>query len=232
MTALCQGQKNSYNDWFDMNLKGNPKSVKEISIFPLDDFTNPKLNIYLNSTVNQMLFIDEFYFDSLGIISKEFHKDILDTIGRWIDYKTKKIIQYKDSIIVIGFFPNGQEAWREKRYLEKNEFLRSKIHDFPNIDTTMLERDKNNRVVKSHYHLIGTDSETLIIIDNEFNEKGDIILQKSFNKRFGIMYDTPSVSETVTTFSYIYDSFNNWICKISMRDNNINMITQREIKYK
>jgi hypothetical protein len=233
MTILCQGQNNSYNDWFDMNLKEKPKLVKEISIFPLDDFSNPELKIYLNSTINQMLFIDEFHFDSLGLILKEFHKDILDTIGHWIDYKTeKKVIQYKDSIILIGFFPNGQEAWKEKRYLEKNEFLSSRIRDFPNIDTTLFERDKNNRVIKSYYHLIGTDSQAIILIDNKFDDNGDLILQKSLEKRFGIMYRTPSINETVTAFSYIYDSFNNWIFKISMRDNKINMITQREIKYK
>ena len=48
---------------------------------------------------------------------------------------------------------------------------------------------------------------------------------------FSGMYDTPSVSETITSFSYIYDSLKNWICKISMQDNKINMITQREFQY-
>ena len=127
-SVFCLGQKNSYNDWFDKNLKGKPKTITEVSIFPLTDFTNSSLKLYLDSKVNQMLFIDEFHFDSLGLISKEFHKGIFDTVGLWTDYKTIKTTHFKDSIIMIGHFPNGQESWKEKRYLDKNGFLLCKIN--------------------------------------------------------------------------------------------------------
>ena len=55
--------------------------------------------------------------------------------------------------------------------------------------------------------------------------------QKRLDKRFGGMCDRPSVNETITTYSYIYDWLTNWIFKISMNDNKINIITQREIQY-
>ncbi len=232
ISVLCQGQINHYNDLFDLNLKEKPKSIKVISIFPLNDFTNPRNKIYLNSTVNEMLTIDEFHFDSKGLISKEYHKSIIDTSGRWINSKTKKMIDYKDSIIVVGLFQNGQEAWKEKRYLNKSEFLICKIYDFPNIDTLKIERDKNNRIIKSYRHNIGPDSQTIVKLTNKYNSNGDILIQISYIKHFGFVYgNSPSIREEVTDFKYIYDNKNNWIIRTAINDNKISEITQREILY-
>jgi hypothetical protein len=43
--------------------------------------------------------------------------------------------------------------------------------------------------------------------------------------------EKPSFLETTTIFSYTYDSHKNWIVKVSMSDNEVSTITQREIKY-
>ena len=232
ISILCQGQINSYNDLFDLNLKGKPKSIKEISIFPLNDFTNPRNTVFLNSTVNEMLTINEYHFDSTGLISKEYHKNLFDTIGRWTDSKTRKMTHYKDSIIVVGLFPNGQEAWKEKRYLDKSKFSNCKIYDFPHVDTLKIERDKNNRIIKSYNHNIGPDSQTIVKLTNKYNSNGDILTQISYIKHFGLMYgNSPSIREIVTEFKYVYDNKNNWITRTAINDNKISDITQREILY-
>jgi hypothetical protein len=168
----------------------------------------------------------------MGLISKEYHKNINDTIGRWIDSKTRKMTHYKDSIILVGLFPNGQEAWKEKRYLDKSEFLNSKINDFPNVDTLKIERDRNNRIIKSYNHTIGPDSQTIVKLTNKYNSNGDINTQISYIKHFGLMYgNSPSIREIVTDFKYIYDNKNNWILRTAINDNKIYEITQREILY-
>ena len=232
MTVLCHGQKNNYNDWFDMNLKVKPVSIKEVSIFSLTDFLKPNLKMYLNSTLNQMFFVDEFHFDSNGLISKEYHKNILDTTGRWQDYKTRRLTQYKDSILVTDFYKNSREkSLNEKRYLDEKGFLRRMIRTIPETDTIINERDQNNRIIKSYTSIQGTDTFSIIKIENEYNENGDIKIEKRWTRRSGPMYNKPSIEEVKTFFNYIYDSFNNWIVKVSIIHNEVSIITQRSIKY-
>ncbi|OFX34737.1 MAG: hypothetical protein A2X08_00980 [Bacteroidetes bacterium GWA2_32_17] len=232
-TVLCYGQTNKYNDWFDFNLKGSPKIIKEVSVFSLTDFLNPVLVSFLNSSVKSLFFIDEYYFDSLGVITTEFHKSISDTTSKWQVNRKKTIINYKDSIIKISYIPNCKdlvESCREKKKLVENEFVYCKITDC-SIDTVIYERDKNNMIIKIYDHFIGTDFQIISVIENELNENGDIKLQKRISKNWGVMSDKPSIRKTITTYKYIYDSYNNWILKLSIIDKEINMVTQREIKY-
>ena len=229
LTVLCFGQENKYNDWFDLNLKGKPKSIKEIKVLSLTLTTSKDQESYLDLPFNLMLIIDEFYFDTSGILSKEYHKDHLNKVGRWTNYKIEKISQNGDSIILSCFESNIKMKWREEIQLDSNNFIRSKIVEY---DTIRYERDYLNRITKSKRFLVGVDFPRKIEDEYEYNENGDIKSEKRVIEYLVLNTpEKPSISETTTIFSYTYDSHKNWIVKISMSDNEVSYITQREIKY-
>jgi hypothetical protein len=221
---MCFGQ-NKYNDWFDLNLKGKPKSVKEVSLTSFTDFLTRELNASLHSNLE----IDEYYFDTLGLISKKFSKDYYETNGYWLDYSKIDILNFQDSIILIDSVSDRHEDWRERKYLDKNQFLKRRVSEIPMFPQTFIyQRDEFNRIIevdRDSYHI---DSGVKIKTIYELNANGDIVCEKNHIEWF---YKKSSFEDKITTYQYVYDTKNNWIIRISITDNGISKITQREIKY-
>ena len=227
ITSICIGQPKNHADLFDFNLKGEPKSIKEISIFSLSDtsFFNYPYDLSKTSM------IDEYQFDSVGNIVKERHKWFLSPpLDRWIDYSQKEAFDYKDSVVTIYTFPG--ETSQIRRYYDEQGYLIKKISNF-NRDTTTYLRDSNHRIKSSYEYYCGIDTEEIIEKQNEYYSNGDIQKEKRYIKSFGASYQEcgPSIQNTVSEFKYIYDSRNNWIIKITYENDEISLITQREIKY-
>ena len=226
-TVLCHGQQNSYNDWFDFNLQGQPKSTKEITIFSLVDtlFFNETQNLKRSST------IEEYQFDSIGNIVKKRSKWYLSPPSdNWIDYSYKDVSNYKDSLIT--FYNFCGVKIESKKYFDNYGYLAKEIYN--KCDTSVFSRDSYHRIKTSYMHFYGTDSESIIMTDNEYNLNGDICKENKYVKNFGLSYEEsgPSIHENVYDYKYFYDSKNNWIIKVTFENNNISSITQREIKYK
>ena len=227
ITNFVSFGQNKYTDWFDLGLKGKPISLKEIEIFSLSNFLEPNMSFYYNSTVKSSVFVKEYYFDTFGLISKLYKKDIIDTSGRWFDLSTGKIEHYKDSIIIT----EKEGWWKEKRFLDKNEFLKTKIVGPLGYDTMVFERDSNDRIIKEYRHFYSVDFGKIIKTSYELNDKGDVVLEKKMIKSFNVNYDEPSINDNITNYQYFYDIKNNWILRISIIDNKVSTITQRTIQY-
>jgi len=227
ITNFVSFGQNKYTDWFDLGLKGKPISLKEIEIFSLSNFLEPNMSFYYNSTVKSSVFVKEYYFDTFGLISKLYKKDIIDTSGRWFDFSTAKIEHYKDSIIIT----EKEGWWKEKRFLDKNEFLKTKIIGPLGYDTMVFERDSNDRIIKEFRHFYSVDFGKIIKTSYELNDKGDIVLEKRMIKSFNVNYDEPIIIDNITNYQYFYDKKNNWILRISIIDNKVSTITQRTIQY-
>jgi hypothetical protein len=229
LTISCFGQENRYNDWFDLNLKGKPKSIKEITVLSLTLTTSVGQEEYLDLPFNQMLIIGEFYFNPSGILIKEYHKDHFDNAGKWTNYKIERFSQKGDSIVLSCFESNSKMKWQEERQLDSNNFIRCRVVEY---DTIRYERDYLNRIIKSRRFLIGIDFPRKIEVEYEYNENGDIKSTKEVIAYLALNTpEKPSIRETTTFFSYTYDFHKNWIVKVSMSDNEVSTITQREIKY-
>lgn len=229
LSMFCLGQKNRYNDWFDMNLKGKPKSVKETTIFSLNFMTGQDSEELSGTPLSMALIVDEFYFDSLGLISKQYHKNFLQSNGQWTYYRTEDYTRYQDSIILPCFNQKGQELWREKRYLDKNEFLSRKLIDY---DTTIYRRDSFNRIQTSHAYSVNIDNPILTDIENEYDTTHDVRIEKRRDENLIFRNKAaPSVEESISTYDYVYDSQHNWILKVCRGGGEISTITEREIKY-
>jgi hypothetical protein len=228
---ISYGQKNNYSDWFDFNLKAKPKSTKEITLLALPTYFKPDFLEYLNNSLKLNAFVDEYYFDTLGLISKEFHKAPVDTMGQWTDYSKMKVIQYKDSIILINYYSDNSEAWREKRFLDKDGYMRCKIVDSACPDTVMFKRDSNNRIIKKFRSWYCIDYGQKVNTEYALNENGDISLERQINDSISSDNYGPLNNKDLLRYEYIYDTNFNWVIKVTYQDNEIILITQREIKY-
>ena len=227
ITNFVSFGQNKYTDWFDLGLKGKPISLKEIEIFSLSNFLEPNMAFYYNSTVKSSVFIKEYYFDKIGLVSKLYEKNIIDTIGHWFDFSNAKIEQYKDSIIIT----EKEGWWKEKRFLDKNEFLKTKIIGPLGYDTVVYERDSNDRIIKEYRHFNSVDFGKIIKTNYELNDRGDIVLERKLIKSFSVYYDEPSIENNITNYQYFYDTKSNWILRIRIVDNKVSTITQRTILY-
>jgi len=226
ITLVCQGQQCNYSDWFEFNLKGEPKNIKDISIYSLFDTTFFNLSCDLKSCS----VINEFQFDSLGFIVKKRDKQYsYSCFTKWIDYCNYEAKNYKDSII--GIYNLGGENIEIKRFYDKTGYLIKEI--FAKSDTSIFSRDSNHRIIGSYVHLYGTDFDIVTIKNIEYNLNGDIQKEKVTEDYSTINCEDceSSRKENEFEYKYIYDSYSNWIVKIRCENNVISMITQREITY-
>lgn len=226
ITLISQGQQSNYNDWFEFNLKGKPKKIKDISIYSLSDTTFLNLPCELKSCS----VIDEFQFDSLGFIVRKRDKQYnFSLFTKWIDYSVSKAINYKDSIIAI--YNLSGENIEIKRFYDQDGFLIKEIFD--KTDTSLFSRDLSHRIKTSYVHFYGTDFNIITIKNLEYNINGDIQQEKRSEKYSTINCEEcqSSTKEYVYEYKYIYDPFKNWILKICFVNDKISMITQREIIY-
>lgn len=231
ISLISYSQKNNYNDWFDFNLKAKPRSTKEITLLALTTYFKPDFSEYLNNSLKLNAFVDEYYFDTLGLISKEFHKTPADTVGQWTDYSKMKLILYNDSIILINYYSDRSETWREKRFLDINGYMRCKIVDSACPDTVVFKRDSNNRIIKKFRNWYCIDYGQKVNTEYELNENGDISLERVLNDSISCDNYGPSRNKDLLRYEYLYDTNLNWVIKLTYQDNEIILITQREIKY-
>jgi hypothetical protein len=231
ITLISQGQQCYYSDWIEFNLKENPKSVREISLLSFSDYTKEDFLVYFNNSLKWNFELHEYYFDTIGFISKEFHKYPIDTLGYWRDYSTKKILQDKDSIIITFFDSDGYKTRIETRYLDKYGFISRKIDDCHCPDTVIYTRDFNNRIIKEYRNWYCIDYGQKIYTDFELNDNGDIKYKKEIIYPDQFECEEPCSSILEEKFEYNYDSNGNWIIKITYMNNEILSITQREINY-
>jgi hypothetical protein len=228
ISLISYGQKNNYNDWFDFNLKAGPRSVKEITLLNLTTFFEPDFTAYLNSSLKLNAIVDEYYFDTLGLVSKEYHKNILDTLGRWIDYSKMDLFQFRDSIIIVSYYSDGDEEWREKRFLDHNGYICSKIIESFCPDTIVFKRDSHNRIIEKYRNWYCIDYGKKENTVYELNDNGDIITER----RKEIIADSQEANEkSIIRYEYIYDANLNWVIKVTHYDNEILSITQRKLEY-
>lgn len=231
ISFVCNGQNNTYSNWFDLNLKGTPKSIKEIELLSLTEYFKPEFSVYLNNSLKWNSLVNQYYFDTLGVISKEFHKSVLDTTGRWTDYSKMKTLQYEDSIVLINYDSDGDEAWRERRFLDKNKFIRCKIIDSFCPDTVIFERDSNNRIIKEYRSFYCIDYGQKINTVYELNDNGDVKFEKAFIHSIVFDCKEPCNNKSMIRYEYIYDAKLNWIIKVTFMNNEVLSVTQREIQY-
>jgi len=220
-------QISPYNDSFDFNLKGNPKSIKEVSLFSMTD----SILFNLHNDFTMLSSINEYKFDTSGNIIKEYSKWVFSPSGSWRDYSQKETFNYKDSVITL-YHDKYSDKYEVRRYYDEQGYLIRKIST-SSPDTIIYKRNLDHRIYQSYEHYIGTDSQQITTLSNEYNSNGDVQKQKRCDKRFGIMYidSGPSIHETIYEYKYIYDSANNWIMKISFINDSISEITQRKINY-
>lgn len=223
------GQKR-HCDWFDMNLKGKPSYVKEISIYSLSDITSPEYE-NLNSTLNNLLAINEYYFDSIGCIEREIHKSYTDYFDSETDtlYKTETVC-YKDSIVTKKYFSGKQLVSNEVKIFDKTGYLeRINLEGF--MDGFIIyERDSNHQIKTIIEDLTGIDtrSKTKNVLFR--NSLGDIINKKTELELITASDNSTEIKNTTETYKYIYDSNNNWIVKTTFYNDSLVLITQRLIK--
>jgi hypothetical protein len=219
----CNNQIKLYNDWFDMNLSGNPKCVKEMTILSLIDSAFPQID----SLPNDFTIKHEYYFDSNGILIKEFQNIWPNPKGDWIEYR--EYVNYKDSVIVKGYSTFGNSgSFMEKRLLDKNGYMIIKT----NLrDTIQYLRNSNNKIERKIEHLIGIDSPMDRKTEFKYNDHGDIEFE-NISEIACLFGGKLNKYEDNNRYKYIYDDTGNWIIQICLTDSKINSITQRAIIYK
>jgi hypothetical protein len=141
-------------------------------------------------------------------------------------------LHYKDSIILINYYSDGDEAWREKRFLDNNGYLSSKIVDSSCPDTVIYKRDSKNRIVEKYRNWFCVDNGQRENTEYELNDNGDVILERSLKHGFAFFDSDESLSNiSEIRYDYIYDANLNWVVKVAYQDDEILSITQRELKY-
>jgi hypothetical protein len=223
ITLSCDNHNERYSDWFDMNLKGDPRSVHEVSILPPIDTTFPNVDL----TNRDFSLIHEYFFNSAGMLTKEFQYVWQNPNRSWINYK--EYSTYQDSIVVQGHFTgSGGGDFKEVRFLDKNGYMVRKIIL---RDTVYYHRTSKHKIERKYEHLIGIDSPMKRRTDLKYNDHGDIEYEKLIEIQFLINGESLPF-EIVNQYQYIYDNNDNWIIKICLNDSNISSITQRKITYK
>lgn len=238
-------QVNPQNDWFDMNLKGKPKKITNISTDSLSYFANKNHKKLKKERFSD---IEEYFFDNKGFISKECYKysGLSNIICN--DYAILKRKIDKDSIIFYNCLKNGGIEKKFKYILDGKGFLKSKIYySYAGGDSIQFTRDDKNRIIKSYNASHGVDSSFKEIKEFQYNDNNDVAFEKEEKESFiGIFFVEedengkevasdykPDIykNEYKTSYKYTYDKHNNWICKIALRDGKIKSVTYREIKY-
>lgn len=223
------GQK-KHCDWFDMNLKGKPSYVKEISIYSLSDIISPEYK-NLGSTLYNLLAINEYYFDSIGCIKREIHKNYTDNFDSGADtlYKTETI-SYNDSIVTKKYFSGKQLVSNEVKIFDKTGYLeRINLQGF--VDGSIIyERDSNHQIKTIIEDLTGIDTSSKTKNILKRNSLGDIIYKKTELELVTALDSSMEIKNTTETYKYIYDINNDWILKTTFYNDSLTLITQRIIK--
>lgn len=232
ISSLSFSQIGINDDYFDLNLKNKPKKVISISNFSFHDYFQDEYRYLLEYTLISQIQLHHMYFDSLGRISKEFFSDVMHPCGRWEIQNYNLTQYYNDSIVRFEKLPNGTMILKEKRYLNKlghsSEII---INNQLLKDTLTFVRGDDNRIKESYRKSYGIDTDQIIKTLYTRNEIGDIVVEQSFEERDGALWKEPEILETITTYKYVYDDYNNWIIRITFENGEIQLITSRQIEY-
>lgn len=218
----CYSQHKINNDWFDFNLKAQPKSVAEIETVSLLTFFES--TDFFNSPCKLMMESNEFTFDAGGYLLTERHKRFYDSIEHSINYGKIKRNYVNDSTIVLRSVVNRMI---EKITLDKDGFIKMRIKD---RDTIQYTRNARHAIIRTYHSMTGIDTKVIIVQENELNENGDII--RMTEKRLDI--DVSPKEERVivmTDFTYTYDKKGNWISRVGTLNREVTSIAQRKIVY-
>jgi hypothetical protein len=238
-------QVNPQNDWFDMNLKGKPKKITNISTDSLSYFANKNHKKLKKERFSD---IEEYFFDNKGFIIKKCDNYFGPSKIKCYDYSALKRKDDKDTILFYNSLKNGGIEKKFKHILDDKGFLKSKIY-YSDIggDSIQFTRDDKNRIIKSYNASHGVDSSFKEIKEFQYNDNNDVVFEKEQSENnFGTLFfeEDENGKEVVsdykpyinkneykTSYKYTYDKHNNWICKIALRDGKIKHVTYREIKY-
>ncbi len=220
-----------YYDWFDMNLKGKPTYVKEISIYSLSGLTSKEYEFFLDSTLNNFLAINEYYFDTNGCVSREAHKNFDDDFKIAIDtlYTIKRTV-YTDSIVTKKFFAGKQLVDREVKIFDKNGYLeRINLQGYV-TGSISYERDSNHQIKTILENLTGIDTRSKTKTSLQRNDFGDVTCKKTESELYTALDNSTEKKESIENYQYIYDSDNNWIIRTTFENDSLTLITQRILK--
>lgn len=164
------------SDWFDMNLKGKPNYIKEVSMFSLIDITSPEFKEYLDSSLHSVILTKEYYFDSLGYISRTIEKSTNyyfdssnDTLFRYDKH------QYKDSIVQIKYSPDYLLFRKEILRFNENGFCVRIDYSGSVNGFVEYKRDENNRIILSHEDITLRDTRQVTTENFQRNNNGDVV---------------------------------------------------------
>ncbi len=222
---------NEYSDWFELNVKGEPSYIKEVSSYSLAGFTNPEHLKYLDYDLGELLMIKEYFFDSAGMIKEEtiessifYYDSIRKPLGK------NKEFAYRDSVISITYYPDNKIHQKEIKYFDKYGFLDSiKYIGFLNGYVNYI-RDKNLRIIEEVRDLSGIGPRMKIKTIFKRNELGDILIQKKYTELTHSGGYIEKLEPQTEKFEYIYDDEKNWVVRGTFINDTLVKITQREIK--
>jgi hypothetical protein len=224
------GQEKYYN-WFDMNLKGKPTYVKEISIYSLADLTSKEYEFFLDTTLNNFLAINEYYFDMNGYVSREIHKNFFEDYNSGIDtLHTIETIEYKDSIVTKKFFVGKQLVDRTVKIFDKNGYLERILLEGYVTGSIIYKRDSKNQIKTIFENLTGIDTSSKTKISLKRNDFGDVTCKKTESEQYTAIDNSNEKKESIENYQYIYDTDNNWIIRTTFENDSLTLITQRIIK--
>ncbi len=220
-----------YYDWFDMNLKGKPTYVKEISIYSLSDLTSKEYEFFQDSTLNNFVAINEYYFDMNGCVSNEVYKKFFDDYKSGIDtLHTIETIEYKDSIVTKKFFAGKQLVDKQVKIFDKNGYLERIILQGYVTGSIIYKRDSKYQIKTIFENLTGIDTNSKTKISLQRNDFGDVTCKKTESELYTALDNSNEKKESIENYQYIYDTDNNWIIRTTFENNSLTLITQRIIK--
>lgn len=224
--SSASGQIIYPQNWSEFNLKGSPSYVKEIELV---DFQR-MISHYYDSPVNYAVGINEYHFDSTGVVIKSISKSQKDSLGRGALDMISNYKHYGDSILVIKTSNSGDTIISRVKYLDNNGFVKY-CHSYflGNKSSLKFIRNDKNEIITIYKMDVGTDTTLTKWITNEYNLNGDL---QSQSMELDPEIFKPTKKNSTVTFKYVYDNNDNWIVRIAIIDGeNVGSITEREIKY-
>ena len=207
-------------NWKDYNVEGKVKMLSEKTIYAK---CNADINVNLDTSLNNLTFIQNRYFNRKGLITKSnyFDKDSLMTL------KIVYLIS-RGKIIGTNEFKEGKK--KEKMEIKKfNEnTYKSITYDFETADTisTSYTHRKDGYIYKQSF-------------ESKFSGRIHKTVKYFYRNESGLIteiIDTTKIdNQQFTTNTFVkyleLDSSNNWTKKVEYSNDSICRITIRKLEY-
>lgn len=99
------------------------------------------------------------------------------------------------------------------------------------VDCTEYIHNDRAQICKTINHSVGIDTVTEDTTTFKYNSYDDIIFMSKVISHQYLPNKDIDKKTSIEEYRYIYDSNDNWIIKITITDDKINSITQRDLKY-